>query len=807
MSARENSPETSWVIYGTCIAPLVKTGGYNLTRRVERVNVSANKPPVALVRDPVCGMDIDPNDSGDQVECESGIYFFCSPHCRKKFEQNSSRFLVKRVEVRVERSDKAIYICPMHPEMVSGKPGNCPKCGMPMEPKNPTGTEDQAELRDMTRHFWIAAVLSVPVMALTMGDSLFTQSFRSLLSLQISNWIQLAIGTPVVLWAGFPLLRRGWESVGHRSLNMFTLISLGVMAAYFYSVLGTVAPGLFPPKFQMQGAVETYYDTASVIIALVLLGQVLELRARYQTGKAIRLLLGLAPKMARVMRDGIEKDIPLAEVKIGELLRVRPGEKIPTDGVITEGRSSVDESMVTGESIPVEKEIGVKVIGGTVNGTGGLVMRAEKIGSETLLSQIIHMVADAQRSRAPIQRLADVVASYFVPAVIASSVIAFAVWTLFGPDPKLVHGLINAVSVLIIACPCALGLATPMAIMVGTGHGALAGILIKNAEALERFEKVDTLVIDKTGTLTEGKPKLTDFQVVPGFFEDEVLSLLASLEKSSEHPLASAIIEGAAKRSLPLSDVSDFRSITGKGATGIVQKRRIAVGNQALFSDQNISINTLLEKAEILRQGGQTVMFIGVDEKLAGIVGVSDPIKASTPEAISYLKKQGIRVVMATGDNETTARAVAGKLGLDELIAGIHPAGKADLVRKLKAEGRVVAFAGDGVNDAPAMALADVGIAMGTGTDVAMESGSVTLVKGDLMGIAKARHLSQATMRNIRQNLFLAFIYNALGVPVAAGVLYPILGLLISPMWASVAMSLSSVSVIGNALRLRTVKL
>ena len=708
-------------------------------------------------------------------------------------------------------ANEVIYTCPMHPEVVSDKPGNCPKCGMTLELRTPVAeegkTEGQAELKAMTKRFWIAATLSVPVVILTMGDSLLPQSFRAVLPLQISNVIQFLICTPVVFWCGFPLLKRGFDSIRHRSLNMFTLISLGVMAAYLYSVIGTFLPGLFLPSFQMGGAVATYFDTASVIIALILLGQVLELRARYQTGKAIRLLLGLAPKTARVIRNGTEIDVPLSEVIIGDLLRVRPGEKIPTDGVITEGRSSVDESMVTGESIPLEKEMNAKVIGGTVNGTGALVMRAEKVGSETLLSQIIHMVAEAQRSRAPIQRLADVVSSYFVPAVIGIAVIAFGIWFWIGPQPRFVHGMVNAVSVLIIACPCALGLATPMAIMVGTGHGALAGILIKNAEALELFEKVDTLVIDKTGTLTEGKPKLTAIQIVSGFSEDDVLSLVASIEKVSEHSLAAAIVEGAKKRSLVLSEPSDFRSVTGKGAVGVVQKRRVAVGNKIFMSEEGILSEALEKDAEKLRSDGQTVMFVGVDGKLAGIIGVSDPIKASTAEAISYLKQQGIRIIMATGDNETTARAVAQKLGLDDFVAGILPSGKSDLVRKLKSEGRVVAFAGDGVNDAPAMALADIGVAMGTGTDVAMESGGVTLVKGDLIGIAKARRLSQVTMKNIRQNLFLAFFYNALGVPIAAGVLYPVMGLLISPMWASLAMSLSSVSVISNSLRLRMVKL
>lgn len=702
-----------------------------------------------------------------------------------------------------EQNQNIVYTCPMHPEVISDQPGPCPKCGMALEPQFATGEEDQIELRDMTRRFWIAAFLSIPIIILTLRDTLFPESFRSLLSLQTSNGIQMLLGTPVVLWAGSPLLQRGWQSIKNRSPNMFTLISLGVLAAYFYSVLGTAVPDLFPPHFRMTGAIEAYFDTASVIVALVLLGQVFELRARAQTGKAIRLLLGLAPKTARVIREDNEQDIPFSEVRMGDFLRVRPGEKVPTDGIIIEGLSSVDESMITGESTPVEKEAGAKVIGGTVNGTGGFVMRAEKVGNETLLAQIVHRVAEAQRSRAPIQRLADVVASYFVPTVLGIAVITFIIWNWMGPNPKFVHALINAVSVLIIACPCALGLATPMTIMVGTGRGALSGILIRNAEALEHFEKVNTLVIDKTGTLTSGKPKLTELKVLATFSENEVLSCVASLEKASEHPLATAIVEGAQEKALELTQVFDFRSITGKGAVGTVRNHRITVGNQALFADEQISTEPLNSEAENLRQGGHTVMFIGIDKKLAGIIGISDPIKPSTPEAIAYLKQQGIQIIMATGDNATTANAVAGNLGLDEVVAEIQPAGKEALVRKLKSDGRVVAFAGDGVNDAPAMAAADIGIAMGTGTDIAMESGGVILVKGDLMGIAKARYLSQATMKTIRQNLFLAFVYNTLGVPVAAGILYPWIGLLISPIWASVAMSLSSISVIGNSLRLR----
>jgi len=701
------------------------------------------------------------------------------------------------------------YVCPMHLQIVRDAPGTCPICGMALEPRTVTGVEENAELADMTRRFWISVGLSVPLLALVMSDMLPGAPVRHAIPGPWLGWIQLVLATPVVLWGGWPFFQRGWTSIANRSPNMFTLIALGVGTAYVYSVVATIVPGIFPASFRSHGGeIGLYFEAAAIITTLVLLGQVLELRARSQTSSAIRALLGLAPKTARRIESaGTERDVPIEEVKPGDRLRVRPGEKIPVDGVVTEGTSAVDESMVTGESIPVEKTAGSRVTAGTVNGTGGFVMRAERVGSDTLLAQIVHMVSEAQRSRAPIQRLADVVSSYFVPAVVGTAVVTFVAWVLIGPEPRLAYAIVNAVAVLIIACPCALGLATPMSIMVGVGRGATAGVLIKNAEALEVLEKVDTLVVDKTGTLTEGKPRLTSVVPGPGPSEAEVLRLTASLERGSEHPLAAAIVAGAEARGLALDAAQDFRSITGKGVVGTVAGRRVALGNQKLLEDLRIAAVELAERADELRGDGQTVMFVAVDGAVAGLVGVADPIKASTAEAIELLRHAGVRIVMLTGDNRTTAEAVARQLGIDEIEADVLPDQKGHVIKRLQAEGRRVAMAGDGINDAPALAQADVGIAMGTGTDVAMESAGVTLVKGDLRGIARARRLSQATMRNIRENLFFAFVYNALGVPIAAGVLYPAFGLLLSPIIASAAMSVSSVSVIANALRLRRVAL
>jgi P-type Cu+ transporter len=700
------------------------------------------------------------------------------------------------------------YVCPMHPQIVRSAPGTCPICGMALEPRVVAGVEENAELRDMTRRFWASVVLTVPLLVLVMSDMLPGEPLRHGIPQGWMAWIQFVLATPVVLWGGWPFFERGWASIVHRSLNMFTLIALGVGTAYVYSVVATLAPGVFPPSFKSHGGeIGLYYEAAAIITALVLLGQVLELRARSQTSSAIKALLGLAPKTARRIEGASERDVPLDEVTAGDLLRVRPGEKIPVDGVLTEGASAVDESMVTGESIPAEKTVGSRVTAGTVNGTGGFIMRAERVGSDTLLAQIVHMVSEAQRSRAPIQRLADTVSAYFVPAVVGAAIVTFVVWALVGPEPRMAYAIVNAVAVLIIACPCALGLATPMSIMVGVGRGATAGVLIKNAEALEVLEKIDTLVVDKTGTLTEGKPRLTSVISAPGQTEADVLRLAASLERGSEHPLAAAIVAGAEARGLSLVVAQDFRSITGKGVVGMVDGRRVALGNRKLLDELSIPPASLGDRADALRRDGQTVMFVAVDGKVAGLVGVADPIKASTAEAIELLRASGVRVVMLTGDNRTTAEAVARKLGIDEVEADVLPEQKGAVIKRLQVEGRRVAMAGDGINDAPALAQAEVGIAMGTGTDVAMESAGITLVKGDLRGIARARRLSRATMRNIRENLFFAFVYNALGVPIAAGVLYPVFGLLLSPIIASAAMSFSSVSVIANALRLRTIQL
>jgi Cu+-exporting ATPase len=706
-------------------------------------------------------------------------------------------------------SDKrSEYTCPMHPQIVRDGPDSCPICGMALEPREVTAEDSNPELANMTRRLWISVALAVPMLALMVSAFLPSMPMQHLFTARAWGWIEFALATPVVIWCGFPFFVRGWQSIAHRSLNMFTLISLGTGSAYLYSVFATVVPQIFPASFRGgTGQIDVYFEPAAVIVALVLFGQVLELRARSQTSGAIRALLGLAPKTAKRLDDkGGEADVPLDQVQVGDRLRVRPGEKVPVDGTVLEGHSSVDESMISGEPIPVEKDKGAIVTAGTVNGTGGFVMRAERVGSDTLLSQIVKMVSEAQRSRAPIQRLADRVSSYFVPAVIAAAIVTFAVWFFIGPQPRFAHALVNAVAVLIVACPCALGLATPMAIMVGTGRGARAGILIRNAEALETFGKVDTLIIDKTGTLTEGKPTLSSVIPQPGIDESGLLQLVASLERSSEHPLAAAIVKGAEAKKLSLADVTGFNSTTGKGVQGTVSGKQVAVGNAELFHDLSFDPTPLVDRAEALRKEGQTVMLVAIDGKAAGIVGVADPIKDSTPDAIHELKAAGLKIIMVTGDNATTAKAVADKLDID-FYADVLPQKKAAVVKECQQKGSVVAMAGDGVNDAPALAQADIGIAMGTGTDVAMEAGGITLLKGDLRGILRARHLSKSTMHNIRENLFFAFVYNAIGVPLAAGVLFPNFGLLLNPMIAAAAMSFSSVSVIANALRLRVAKL
>lgn len=712
---------------------------------------------------------------------------------------------VKPISAHV--GEDAIYTCPMHPEVRQNGPGNCPICGMALEPEMITGeVGENPELTDMRKRFWVGLILTLPVFALEMGGHIF--GLHHYISGTVSNWIQLALATPVVLWAGWPFFERGWQSLKTRNLNMFTLIAMGTGAAWLYSIVATLVPGIFPETFRQDGAVAVYFEAAAVITVLVLLGQVLELKAREQTGGAIRALLDLAPKTARrINENGEEEDVPLDQIKVGDLLRVRPGEKVPLDGVVTEGKSAVDESMVTGESMPVMKEADSKVIGGTMNQTGSFVMKAERVGKDTMLSQIVHMVAEAQRSRAPIQRLADIVSSWFVPAVIVIAVLAFIGWFIFGPSPTFSYALIAAVSVLIIACPCALGLATPMSIMVGVGKGAQAGVLIKNAESLERMEKVDTLVIDKTGTLTEGKPTVTKIVPTEDFSENELLALAASLEQSSEHPLAHAIVMAAKDKGLELTSVDGFDSPTGKGVIGQVEGRDVSLGNIMLMEERSVDVSSLSAQADELRSDGATVIFISVDGQAAGLLAISDPIKDTTPEAIKQLHEQGLRIVMLTGDNRRTAEAVAKTLGIEEVEAEVLPGDKARIVKKLKDEGKIVAMAGDGTNDAPALAAADVGIAMGTGTDVAMESAGITLLKGDLIGIVRARKLSVVTMSNIRQNLFFAFAYNMAGVPIAAGILYPFFGILLSPIIAAAAMSLSSVSVIGNALRLKLANL
>jgi Cu+-exporting ATPase len=770
----------------------------------------------AAEKDPVCGMDVVPGRArGGSADHAGKTYWFCSQACREKFVADPKRYVAPSPPVEAiapaPARPQTKWTCPMHPQIVRDEPGSCPICGMALEPMTVTADKGpDPELTDMTRRFWIGLALTVPLLAFMIDDMLPGEPLRHLIPGHVAAWLQLVLATPVVLWAGSPFFVRGWASIVNRSLNMFTLIALGTGTAYLYSVVATVAPEIFPDSFRTHGGeVGLYFEAAAVITVLVLLGQVLELRARSQTSSAIKALLNLAPPTARrTQPDGTDEDVPLEAVQVGDLLRVRPGERIPVDGVVVEGTSAVDESMVTGEPIPVEKTSGSRVTGGTVNGRGAFVMRAERVGSETLLARIVQMVSEAQRTRAPIQRLADQVSAWFVPAVVVIAVLTFVGWSLWGPEPRLAHGLVNAVAVLIIACPCALGLATPMSIMVGTGRGALAGVLIKKAEALEVMEKVDTLIVDKTGTLTEGKPRLTTVKAAPGNDEESLLRLAASLERGSEHPLAGAILIGAAERGIKLSTIEDFRSETGKGVAGRVEGHSIALGNHRLLQELGVTLDTfMLAEAERLRGDGETVMFVAVDGRLVGLIGVADPIKSSTPDALRMLRESGLRIVMVTGDNRRTADAVAHKLGIDQVEAEVLPDQKRSVVLAMQGEGRRVAMAGDGVNDAPALAQADVGIAMGTGTDVAIESADITLVKGDLRSIVRARNLSGATMRNIRQNLFFASVYNALGVPIAAGVLYPVAGVLLSPIIASAAMTFSSVSVITNALRLRQVQL
>jgi Cu+-exporting ATPase len=819
------------------------------------VSIGGPKPaPVAAPeRDPVCGMMVDPAHAAGKAEYQGKSYYFCNPRCEQRFRAEPEKFLAPKPAPAAAPPDKAgekqIYICPMdpevrqqgpgacpkcgmalepemisapatrtewvcpmHPEIVRQEPGACPVCGMALEPRSITAAEpENLELRDMTRRFWASLALTIPLLVIAMGH--MAPSLKHVFPRWLLTWGELALATPVVLWAGWPFFQRAWTSVKNRHANMFTLIGIGVGVAYGYSVVATIAPGIFPEAFREHGIVDVYYEAAAAITTLVLLGQVLELRARSRTSQAIRALLDLAPKMARrINPDGAEADIPIEQVQPGDRLRVRPGEKIPVDGLVTEGASAVDESMITGEAMPAEKSAGARVIGATINAQGSFVMRAERVGSETLLAQIVRMVAEAQRSRAPIQRIADRVSGYFVPAVISVAAITFVTWAALGPQPRLAYALVNAVAVLIIACPCALGLATPIAIMVATGRGASAGVLIKNAEALEILEKVDTLVVDKTGTLTEGKPKLVSVVTTGGDLQDEseLLRMVASLERASEHPLAAAVVSGAQERNLGLSNPENFKSLTGMGVAGRVDGREVAIGNERLLEELRITTafdTDLRARADELRRDGQTVIYVVVDGKPAGLLGVADPIKSSTSEAIRSLHEEGVRIVMLTGDSRQTAEAVARQLGIDEFEADLLPERKLEIVKRLQAQGYVVAMAGDGINDAPALAQANVGIAMGTGTDVAMEAGGITLVKGDLRGMVRARRLSRAALRIIRQNLFFAFVYNSLGVPIAAGVLYPFFGILLSPIIAAAAMSFSSVSVISNSLRLRNVRL
>jgi Cu+-exporting ATPase len=765
-------------------------------------------------RDPVCGMTVDPAKAAGATEYQGEKYYFCGRSCLAKFSADPDRYLQRPEPAppkpAAEKPQQVEYTCPMHPEVRQMGPGACPKCGMALEPVTASaGEEDNAELKDMTRRFWVSLVLTVPVLVAAMADYIPGHPLAELASPRVWTWFELIVATPVVLWGGWPFFVRAWQSVMNRSLNMFTLIGLGVAIAYAYSVIAAIMPGIFPDSFRGDaGTVAVYFEAAAVIVTLVLLGQVLELRARSHTGAAIKALLGLAPKTARLIHDdGSEADVPLDHIQKGSRLRVRPGEKVPVDGIVLEGSSNVDESMITGEPIPVEKHPGDKVTGATLNATGSFVMRAERVGSETLLAQIIRMVSDAQRSRAPIQKLADVVAGYFVPIVVGIAVLTFIVWAIAGPSPRLAYALVSAIAVLIIACPCALGLATPMSIMVATGRGATMGVLFRNAEAIELMRRVDTLVVDKTGTLTEGKPKLVSVKPAPGFEEERVLQAAASLERGSEHPLAGAIVGGAEARALKLSKTEAFESITGKGVRATIESAQVILGNRAFMDEAHVNVEILAETAEAMRLDGQTVMFVAIDGKAAGLIGVADPIKSTTADAIRQLHEEGVRVIMLTGDSRTTAAAVARKLGIDDVIAEVLPQDKSSQIRRLQAQGHFVAMAGDGINDAPALAQAQVGIAMGTGTDVAMESAGVTLIKGDLTGIVRARRLSRATMSNIRQNLFFAFVYNALGVPIAAGALYPFFGLLLSPMIAAAAMSFSSVSVVGNALRLRKARI
>lgn len=766
------------------------------------------EPKPGMVKDPVCGMSVDPHTTKHRASFEGRPYYFCSAGCRTKFLADPQKYLSQeKAEKPAPIAPGTIYTCPMHPDIRQVGPGACPICGMALEPLEVTADSGpNPELTDMTRRFWIGLALTIPVFALEMGSHLV--GLDHIVPRGISNWVQLALATPVVLWAGWPFFARGWQSLVTRNLNMFTLIAMGTGVAWLYSIVATVTPGIFPHAFRgHDGSVAVYFEAAAVITVLVLLGQVLELRAREATSGAIRALLDLAPRTARRLTDGGEEDVTLDQVHVGDRLRVRPGEKVPVDGDVAEGRSNVDESMVTGESLPVTKEAGGKVIAGTLNQSGALIITARKVGADTMLAQIVQLVSQAQRSRAPIQRLADQVSGWFVPAVIVVAALAFVAWAMFGPEPSLSYGLVAAVAVLIIACPCALGLATPMSIMFGVGRGAHAGVLIRDAEALERMEKVDTLVVDKTGTLTEGKPAVTEIVVMGGFSEADLLKFAAGVEAASEHPLAHAVVEAAKTRNIAIPAVTDFDSPVGKGVLGKIEGKAILLGQEAFLKERGADASALTAEAARLRTEGATAIFVAVDGKPAGVLAIADPIKASTPETLKALREAGIRIVMLTGDNKTTAQAVARRLGIIEVEAEVLPEQKSAVVDRLKSEGRVVAMAGDGINDAPALASADVGIAMGSGTDVAIESAGVTLLKGDLTGILRARRLSQATMGNIRQNLFFAFIYNAAGVPVAAGVLYPMFGILLSPVIAAAAMALSSVSVIVNATRLRGVRL